>query len=431
MVVLGGRNDGYRYTFEQDIVTVGRDRTQDMVLLDPSVSRTHFRIRFTVEGFLLRDLESANGTLLNGRWLDNETGLSNGDKIEAGRFRFRFESGACQEVSTAPTKSGKSRPPRLATSSTGGASPIPKSRSTKSGVAGKTGGLKQRWLVLDRKLRVTILAVTAIMVIAVTLKVITRKGREETPSATAPHDTILIKYNASISRKIYGLGPHDKQHAKAVQIRFPFTGGRLTLSYSAWNLAHEKELGIRVNNQHVAHGPVCPQRWEPLSLRIPRSILKRDSSNILSFINYDNIGKRKNKFWEITDIQLSENPLPPPNPEKADKQLKLGLAFYQARKVAPANLYKAWKHLQASMDLVELMANKPPFYQDAQDHVMVIDRMLQKAYNGCIAGVNRQIRVNRPSMARELLQRCLQQFPALNSTRRRRLEKLMRGPYGR
>jgi pSer/pThr/pTyr-binding forkhead associated (FHA) protein len=51
----------------QDVVTIGRDTGNDIVLESISVSRCHALLLRDADGLLLLDLESRNGTLVNGR----------------------------------------------------------------------------------------------------------------------------------------------------------------------------------------------------------------------------------------------------------------------------------------------------------------------------------------------------------------------------
>lgn len=72
-------------------VLVGRDSSAALQLRDTMTSRLHFKIEAREEGFWLHDLESLNGTLLNGSPV-HEAKLSLGDLIKAGETFFSFVS---------------------------------------------------------------------------------------------------------------------------------------------------------------------------------------------------------------------------------------------------------------------------------------------------------------------------------------------------
>ena len=72
-----------------DTLTIGREQSNDLSLVDGSVSRFHARLDRCDEGYLLQDLGSTNGTIV-----DNETvtqcKLVGGETIRFGSFIFKF-----------------------------------------------------------------------------------------------------------------------------------------------------------------------------------------------------------------------------------------------------------------------------------------------------------------------------------------------------
>jgi len=71
-------------------VSLGRAVTNDIVLGDARVSRTHARLECSPAGCMLFDLGSANGTRVNGMRVE-QTELKPGDKIALGNTQLRFE----------------------------------------------------------------------------------------------------------------------------------------------------------------------------------------------------------------------------------------------------------------------------------------------------------------------------------------------------
>ena len=64
---------------------IGADATCDVVVGQPTVSGRHCRLSQTPEGFLLQDLQSSNGTFVNGRRLREPLVVSPQDSITLGR----------------------------------------------------------------------------------------------------------------------------------------------------------------------------------------------------------------------------------------------------------------------------------------------------------------------------------------------------------
>jgi DNA-binding winged helix-turn-helix (wHTH) protein len=68
----------------QDVTTLGRSDTCDVVIVLPTVSRLHARIELDHDRYLLFDAGSANGTFLNGRRIDHSYELHTGDTFWLG-----------------------------------------------------------------------------------------------------------------------------------------------------------------------------------------------------------------------------------------------------------------------------------------------------------------------------------------------------------
>jgi diguanylate cyclase (GGDEF)-like protein len=71
---------------------IGRDIGCGLSLNDASVSRRHVRVHADADGFLLEDLGSRNGTLLNGQPVESAcVRLVAGDRLEVGTVPLRFD----------------------------------------------------------------------------------------------------------------------------------------------------------------------------------------------------------------------------------------------------------------------------------------------------------------------------------------------------
>lgn len=77
-----------------EVTTIGRSRRCEVVLSDPNTSRQHAEIRRQGDGYSLVDLDSTNGVYLNGRQVRTAI-LQDGDRIELGATRLRFERHPC------------------------------------------------------------------------------------------------------------------------------------------------------------------------------------------------------------------------------------------------------------------------------------------------------------------------------------------------
>lgn len=72
-----------------EFLTIGRDHCNSVRIDDPFVSARHVRIEKKARGYLLKDMQSSNGTFLNGTAII-EAYLNNNDKISVGESTFIF-----------------------------------------------------------------------------------------------------------------------------------------------------------------------------------------------------------------------------------------------------------------------------------------------------------------------------------------------------
>jgi pSer/pThr/pTyr-binding forkhead associated (FHA) protein len=85
------------------VVTVfGRGEECDVVLDDQRCSRRHMEISRVGESFVLRDLGSTNGVLVNGERVTGEVDLIAGDVVQLGGTRMRFEIDDESQSATMP-----------------------------------------------------------------------------------------------------------------------------------------------------------------------------------------------------------------------------------------------------------------------------------------------------------------------------------------
>ena len=87
--------DGTRIALKAGVVSVGRSAESTVPLNDTNVSRKHAELRSRGEGavlsWVLVDLGSTNGTMLNGVKISGEQKLKNGDSLMFGNTSARFE----------------------------------------------------------------------------------------------------------------------------------------------------------------------------------------------------------------------------------------------------------------------------------------------------------------------------------------------------
>jgi signal transduction histidine kinase len=93
--VIRGNDQGARVELDDRGVRLGRDSANDVQLHDTEVSRVHACIRCNEQGCTIEDLESSNGTFVNGRKVRQQS-LASGDQIQLGGTLLLF-TGAAEE----------------------------------------------------------------------------------------------------------------------------------------------------------------------------------------------------------------------------------------------------------------------------------------------------------------------------------------------
>ena len=78
-----------RWAIGDQPTAVGRDETADITIRDDTLSRRHFMIWREGDSFLIKDLNSQNGTSVDGQCVQGAT-LRNEVCIAAGRTLFMF-----------------------------------------------------------------------------------------------------------------------------------------------------------------------------------------------------------------------------------------------------------------------------------------------------------------------------------------------------
>jgi TolB protein len=126
--VTRGENIGQAFKLKPQN-RIGRERDNDIVLLDPRASRYHAQISFEADQWQLTDLGSSNHTYLNGQEVSEPKTLGAGDRIAIGETELTFTLPGAAADATLPVtptpatvspqaspavETGRSTPPRLA-----------------------------------------------------------------------------------------------------------------------------------------------------------------------------------------------------------------------------------------------------------------------------------------------------------------------------
>ena len=94
--ITSGQQEGLEIPLLSDVVTIGRataNASWDIGLEDRAVSRPHAKIEQIDERWVLTDMGSSNGTLLNQRIIDGPQDLNDGSVMVIGQTTILFRLG--------------------------------------------------------------------------------------------------------------------------------------------------------------------------------------------------------------------------------------------------------------------------------------------------------------------------------------------------
>jgi DNA-binding NtrC family response regulator len=105
LTVTAGPDQTKELVSDKERIRIGAHSSNDLVLAeDRTASRHHFEIQYTERGYLLVDLNSTNGTFLDGRRIERAY-LSAGSQMRAGSSTLTF-SPIDEEVTVEPDRDG-------------------------------------------------------------------------------------------------------------------------------------------------------------------------------------------------------------------------------------------------------------------------------------------------------------------------------------
>lgn len=89
LLMVSGPRQGEEIVIDREVFTIGASPENDLVVDDAAASRRHCEIHATPGGFLIRDLESTNGTTVHGMRIC-QAYLEQGSEFQVGKTRLIF-----------------------------------------------------------------------------------------------------------------------------------------------------------------------------------------------------------------------------------------------------------------------------------------------------------------------------------------------------
>jgi pSer/pThr/pTyr-binding forkhead associated (FHA) protein len=138
LVMHSGPTPGKVFPLDGDVITIGRDAENIIMINDAEVSRKHTQFVFQGGKFIVTDMGSTNGTFINGQRLTGQHILQPGEIISLGeQINLLFESVAQVDPNATMLSSG--RPPVVAAVARPAQVPTPAPRPSAQPAAGYAG----------------------------------------------------------------------------------------------------------------------------------------------------------------------------------------------------------------------------------------------------------------------------------------------------
>jgi len=411
---VGGKDAGAELAFDQPAVAIGRSAHCEVVVSDPEVSRRHAEIVRLEDAYFLQDLQSSNGTQVNGTAIGRAK-LSTGDELALGSARFRFSVAGATTDRTFPDAG-----PAPSASSTG-LVPLrgpPAARSLAQGASAgartAAGALASLWSRASRPTRLLI-AIGAASAILGFLATVSQRWSSP-PARVGAEPTALTR---TAIEESFGLGvgvtyPHPD--AKAFDFEFRTPGRAVVVLHFQSRDVSEGEVVVHVNGAHLGAVPADLIDVEGVfhQMAIRSDLLKNGEPNRISFKSTRNPPRADP--WRIWNLWAETIALPqlPPGPllHEASAIFRRAEQTFARREVAASNRYTAWKDFRSVWLTLEALPDpKPELSSRAQDRMREAQRELDRLCANLMLQLQRSYVLKDGAAVRDALDEIKNYFP--------------------
>jgi pSer/pThr/pTyr-binding forkhead associated (FHA) protein len=402
---LTGPIKNQEFSFDEDPeIIIGRLDECDITLKDSKISSEHCGIFFENGEYFLEDFESTNGTYINTTKIrDEEYVLEGGETIFLGSSKILVKITSSvnkkikKEVKEEVYKEEVKDDYRVENEDEFELEEDTNIKKIKTNKGIKKFldidyylDLKEKFLALDTTKKLIVVVVTLIFFLMTGLilsKLSSKDGRGFFQKSYSDDSEEIIQLNDKSFNKLFGYmrtasgKSEDFSHPKKVRFKFKSSDQKkITLYYMITKIDYIDEVVIKLNGVEIAKAPLTSNEVARIKLVFPFENLDSNKENIIEFINTKNLGAKEYKLWGIIISKLDRRLLPKPDREKAEENYLKADKLYDQRRISRGNRYKAFVFYQASIDFMELMPDKPDFYDDAKEKIKIISKDFEKIY---------------------------------------------------
>lgn len=328
------------FELNRDLTRIGRSTEADLIINEKSSSRLHAEISNLDGECYVKDLESRNGTFLNGNQISGDNRLKNGDEIRIGRTMFIFVDPNDAAVSTVAYAELSDE--EWETIGTNKPKTKKKEKKPEESV----------YSVSNLLILVSIFGVFGLVGIA---WLITR------PSPEGPLQPINLPQPDNMSWGRLDASP--SRYAQKVVFRFNLEKVEAQeLGYKVFDNDFDGEVIIFVNGNLLGKAEATKNnQW---SIRIFAKIFEeylQEGENLLTFENM-RYRVNPNEYWGIGEITVGPIQRMKCDVDLARANFRAGSEKYEHRNITKSNLYEAVSRLQAAVDATRTCEPRPDFY---------------------------------------------------------------------
>ncbi|MFC1850986.1 FHA domain-containing protein [candidate division CSSED10-310 bacterium] len=360
LVIIQGTGSGQRFVLDHKRTRIGRSNENEIIINDRLSSRVHSIIRELDGVYYLSDMDSRNGTKLNGNDIKEEE-LQDGDEIQIGNIVFRFQleksKAEISDVREFSEDDFASVEDEYET-------------TTDKGVDWKS---------------FLIIPVVLLVILFVYYLYSTQQVKEPPPPP--------IPLPAQFS---YGFLPNgDQKHADHVTYTFEYKSGNLELTYKVWDVDEDGEVNIYLNNTKLYEVERTQSgHWSGRRiLKLPDELVHRDKLNFIIFDNPKNPPRQL--MWGVAEVDVLPEVQFECETQKAKTAYELGKKSYEDKLVVKSNLYRAIEKFQTADSFLKNCPEKPDFYFDNKLKLDEATRELNNKYKNHLFEYNKNKKLGR------------------------------------
>jgi hypothetical protein len=186
---------------------------------------------------------------------------------------------------------------------------------------------------------------------------------------------------------------------------------RVLFHYVPMHVGTPSEVELRVNGKHLAWAPVAGARGEPQVVTLPQDSIPADGKVFIAFSEAE-----KGKDWGVGKVRVETLAITPGDLSAARAAYDRGRRKLEERRIAPRNLYDAWKAFTEARRQMEGLSQKPPLYDEVAQLIKDCERDLDKQCGKLLFSAQRFERYGQDDRAQQTYREVLLHFPGDDPT---------------